>query len=406
MLPLVAALALAQQDLVNISTTDLLNPAHGPSRSEIWFRPEVRLDPPKQSPKEFGVGDLRQRWEFDFGMLGYALLPDKNGVARLARFYVYEQERKDKNDIAFSVTRMLLRLWEHLYYDLRLDHSVKYDRKCVDVYLCWGGPPGGQQLSDIDRQNRPPLGEEIADKGEQAYAKDPQLKTSLPVNTIYIYDIPTFTDPVEMAREVAHEYGHATMPPVGGFKTPEEWGNGYFGEKLFLIYMRDQLLAGKLKPEDAMGATGPQLDAWVKHNVDPLVAAASVGPPDMASLGSIGQHGMNAYMGLLLYCYEILPQPVFTYLMSIMTPPVDRGGTYAPADIPPLIQLAIDHAREIPLRVPPGLAGKPIWVPVSGAKVVGASVLQKKDGWAQIKPTGGELKLVNPSPDDRPPPSR
>lgn len=370
MLSLMAALAVARQATENISTMDLPNPKGGPPRTELYWRPDDRLNPPKLSPKSFGVGDLKQRWEFDFDVLGFGIFPDsKGGAQKRARFFVYEQERKPKNDMAIAVTRMLLRLWEHLRDDLKMEHSRLTDRQCVDVYLCWAGPAGGEQL----------------------FERDPDLATTLTVNTIYIYDIPSFTDPVEMAREVAHEYGHATMPPVGGFKTPEEWGNGYFGEKMYLLYMRDELMAGKLGPEDAMGATGPQIDAWVKQHVDPLVSAAAGGPPDVAAMTSTGPHAMNAYMGLLLYCDELLPTPVFSQILAFMK-------STDPKDIPPVIQMAIDRFPVIPLKIPSNLVGRAIWVPVSGAKVVGAKVVQTKDGWAEIKPTGGEIKLVNPPP--------
>jgi hypothetical protein len=361
---LLAALALGQ-DVVNIHQVALPNPFGGNSRLTVWFEPEARLDPPKYSPKLFGIEPDKAPLEFDYSNVGLVHVPGEPDLR--ARFFVYEQQRKQKDDIAFPVTDMLLRLWEYNFFHLNLDHNEKYVLRCVDVYLCWGGSPGGEQLFDIDKSF----------KGNQY------------VNTIYIYDLPSFNKPIEMAREVAHEYGHATLPVVGGFKNPEDWGNGYLGEKLFLTYMRDELAKGQLKPEDAMGATAADLDTWVKANVDPLVVKAASSPPNLELLGGTGQASMNAYMGLVLYCSQIFPDEVFQQVLSLMKSPDAK-------DIPPMILLAIDRSQEISLKIPSSLEGKPIWVPISTAKVQGATVVSTKDGWALIKPTG-TVKLINPA---------
>ena len=51
-------------------------------------------------------------------------------------------------------------------------------------------------------------------------------------------EIDTSKPQAEACRELAHEYGHAVLPAIGGFKSPEDWANGYLGERLFLRWLR------------------------------------------------------------------------------------------------------------------------------------------------------------------------
>ncbi len=368
MLTLVAALVLGQQSIVSYSKTLLPNPFGKLSRLMVQFDPENRLPRPQLSPKKFGLGEDRQPFEFDFSTFGLAHI-DGDDTTLHCRFRVYEQERKQKNDVAFAVTEMLLRLWEYNYNRLKLDHSPLYDDQMVDVYLCWGGTAGGEQLFDID----------------------PSLARNQKVNTIYIYDLPSFTDPVEMAREVAHEYGHASLPAIGGFNTPEDWGNGYLGERLFLTYLRDELAKDELKPQDAMGATAPELDKWVQKNVDPLVVASASSAPDLNVLGGTGPKAMNAYMGLMLYCSQLLPPTVFQRSLRLT-------GSQSAKDIPDAVVMAVEEPDTFTMKVPKILAGKAIWIPVSKARIEGASVISSKRGWALVKPTGSTITLKNQPP--------
>src|SRR5205807_841719 len=123
------------------------------------------------------------------------------------------------------VARMVLRLYNQLQRHYH-PGPPKGFLGIVDVYLCWGGTPGGEQRFDIEKVGKPPR--------------------QIDVNTIYIYDLASFKDPVEMAREVAHEYGHAVLPPVGGFGEPEDWGNGDAGERVFMRWLSEEMPAGRM----------------------------------------------------------------------------------------------------------------------------------------------------------------
>jgi hypothetical protein len=319
-----------------------------------------RLAQPFYSHKTFG--DPGQKWEFDWQVAGYVKNPAIDAFD--LRFRVFSQEHKSIGDPSVPVTRELLRLWDFVYQRLKRDHTARMQR-FVDVFLCWGGKPGGEQVF-----------EQSDEGGEQRL-----------VNSIYIYDIASFTDPVEMAREVAHEYGHAVLPPVGGFKEPEDWANGYLGEKLFLTWLRDAEASGALAPADAMGATEPQLNAWVKKNVDPLVLKIAEHGPDLALLSKSGPEAMNEYLGLALYAATVLPESVFARSLALI-------GSTSAKDYPEAVMLASEEPERLVLHIPNNLKKQPIWIPLGKGHLGGASLMARAGNWAKVQPSQGVVTVL------------
>jgi hypothetical protein len=316
-----------------------------------------KLVPPKIAPKD-------DDWTFDWRTAVYGM----QGPQENLKFIVFSQERSEQNDRAVMVGQMLARLWEYNYKTLKLDHSTLFGEGRVDVYLCLKGQAGGEQLFDIDRQNSP--------AGEK-------------VNTIYIYDLQSFDNPVEMAREVAHEYGHATLPGIGGYTQPEDWANGYLGERLFLRHVSTLMSKGLLTPQDAMGASSVQLAAWVTDHVDPMVARAAASGPVKAQLADRSKAGMDAYIGLALYADTILPENVFSRSMQL-------NGTTDARDYPDSIVLAAEEPDSYTLRIPKYLAAKTIWIPLGGkVKLTGATIARRNGDWALIHPGSGPVQVIN-----------
>ena len=281
--------------------------------------PTEKSPTPKTSPKN--------RWLFDWVVQGLGRLPG-GGYSYVPRFRVFSQVSPEEGK-APAVARMAMRLWDFNFQRLRLDHALLYNDQVIDYYLCRDGKPGGEQL--------------FAEDADGGYARK--------VDTIYIYDMAGFTDPVEMAREVAHEYGHATLPPVGGYREPEYWADGYLGEKLFLRWFRDAMAAGGLTPEDAMGAGLPALDSWVKANVDPLVAHAALTGPNQELLASKRAGAMDAFMGLVLYVDCLVPAKVAARSLKLI------GSTKA-VDYPAAAVAAVEEAQPFTMKLPAGVAGK------------------------------------------------
>lgn len=337
--------------------------------------PINRLDPPKRSPKRF---QNNEPWEFDWVSQGYATLQPDDKQSAL-RFRVFSQERKQSGDKAPMVARMALRMWDRVYHRLKYDHRDLGRMASVDFYLCFGGPAGGEQL----------FGQEIV----------PNQANPFPVNTIYIYQLSSFKDPTEEAREVAHEYGHAVLPPIGGFKQPEVWADGYLGEKLFLKWMRNDMLSGALTPDDAMGANANDLSVWLSKNLDPLVQRAATAYPD-GSLINESKGGMDAFNGLAMYIEALCPPAVFARSLSY-TSDAQKGkeNLPPPTDYPDNVLTAASEMESLTLSVPQSLfdSKASIWIPLGKGSVHGATILTRKGGWAQVAPLQRNIVIKNPA---------
>lgn len=365
LLPLLVATLLSGQEDKQVSFNPPIKLAPvADGKPSIWLQQYLdRVKTTKLSPRKFG--EPASPWEFEWVVMGYGHMVGNDGA--YARFAVYSQQSSLGNSTSLKVTRMLMQMWRHNYYDLQLDHSSHYENGLVDVYLCWGGKAGGEQLFDVDKQG-----------GDKQ------------VNTIYFYDLSSFTKPMEMAREVAHEYGHAALPAVGGFKEPEDWANGYLGEKVFLSWMRDEMAEGRLTPEDTMGATKADLDAWLAANANPLVDKVALHGPDTELIASTGKPAMDAYLGLALYTREFLSDSVFARSIKMT-------GMNA-KDYPDSVVLAAEEPEQMTIHVPARLSGKAIWVPLSQGQVLKGAVLQRKGAWAKIQPVASNPGVVPKKP--------
>ena len=326
-----------------------------------------RLSHPKRSPK--------QGWEFDWSTAGFVGgFKPPNTDLKERRFELFSQESTQGSTRPEGVVRMLLRLFSYNISYMRLEHAPEFS-KTVTVYLCFGGDPGGEQLVDVDNQTG-------GDK----------------VDTIYFYDLKSMTDPVEAVREVAHEYGHAVLPPLGGdYTAPEAWANGYLGEKLYLSYLARAREAKEKDPArlyaaDTLGATAPALRAWVVKNVDPLVADALTNGPRPALLARKDKAGMDAAFGLILATAQL-------YNPYVMCRALYANGA-DPKTFPEAAATAAAEPRQITLSIPPALRSKPIWIPIGPDRkknvVQGATEMgPRKDGWVRIQPGRTDVIVRN-----------
>lgn len=336
------------------------------TRIGIYSR-EVRVKESKKSPKLFG--DPPQPYLFDWVMAGFGRLESDDVGKFSARFRVYSQSSRTHKELAPGVTRMLMRLWDYSARSLKIDHSREINSRVVDLYLCYGGTPGGEQLFDEDIES---------DRRKR-------------VNTMYIYDLPSFKEPIEMAREVAHEYGHAILWPIGGYRVPEDWGNGVFGEKIFLTYLRNELQAKRLTPEDAMGVMAGDLDEWVKKNVTPHIEAAAASGPSSLLEDGVDKGAMDASVGLIQYMQEILPGEVFRQGMKLASGQGARANGLAPAFVE-----AVKFKEGCVLAISEVRRKKPFWVPLTPSGTVrNATILSRKGDWAKIKMGIGVATLVH-----------
>lgn len=301
-------------------------------------------------------------WEFGFAVEGL-VKPSPNEPERL-RFRVYA-ETADRLPLAQGAARTLLRLWSQASTRLGLDHRRTH-KQLVELFLSAGGKAGGEQF----------VRTEFAADG-----------AAVERNAIFIYEVNSFDRPIEMLREIAHEYGHAVLPAIGGFQYPEEWGNGFAGEKLFLTWLA---LRDDLAPEDAMGATKAQIEAWVTGHAQPLADKIWLNGIDTRALASTGQPALNEYIGLMLYASEAFPQLLSRAIRLTRSQDavgVERG-----------LRSSIEEVVSLSVNVPPRHSGRTVWLPIGiGWKVQGGMRSERRGDWASVKPDGQTLTLTRAS---------
>jgi hypothetical protein len=370
MLSLLAATIMIGGQDIAAKYIKLPEPGNKPKRLSLYVN-EIPLDPPKFAPKLFG--DPPDKWQFDWVASAYGPDPDapkdpKTGEQQAnIRFRVFSQIKKRDNDYTVLVAQQAIRMWDILTSRYRIGHSQAVNLGIIDYYLCFGGQAGGEYL-----------------RGEDV---DPKTNRAMTVSTIYIYDVRSFSKPIEMAREVAHEYGHAVFPPVGGYTSPEYWANGYLGEKLMMRQLRDRLASNLIFPPDVMNCTLPMMETWVKQNVDPMVIKASSSPPNIPQLADKGKPGMDAYIGLVLYADTIFPPNVVTRSMYLM-------GSQDAKDYPDSLLRAVQEPDRLTLSIPAYLKNKPIWIPLGKSKIAQAQVLKRDGDWAQVLPQAGGVVIT------------
>lgn len=322
------------------------------------------LEQVKQSPKH--------EWEFQFATSGLFMRP--NTDQHTLRIRIFSQTRKENpgDDVALHMIRTMLRMYDMNYHRFGIEHPASYLNK-VDVYLCFAGDAGGEQIFgwdpfETDQENRPTR-----------------------ANNIYIYQIQSYTDPLEMLREIAHEYGHATMPLVGGYSKPESWASGDAGERIYLRWFRDLLASGKGQPLDTLGATKERLDAYVNIKVVPMVQEFAKFGPQLDRLKKLDEDGYNAYVALNTYAVATMPAPVVGRAFRLM------GGAKATAtDLLNHLAGAAAENKTLAITIPPEIAGKTMWVPLNKGKLTGGKVLGNRGVWAKVQPTAKTMTITNP----------
>lgn len=355
------AVGLAQEETPTARMIPMFEPEGTPSRLTIRIN-DVPLEPPKAAPRKFGPNN-DQTWEFPWIVSGFGREPVGDEEGHQLRVRVFSQDRRAENDPAVLTARMATRMWDYLAREMGLGHPMSYNRGIVDFYLAWGGTPGGEHM----------------------FGEDTEAGIIRRVNTIYIYQLQSFTDTMEMAREVAHEYGHATLPAVGGYSEPEDWANGYLGEGIYLRYLLRDMKTGRLFPRDTMGATAEQIEAWLTKHVDPKMQAFANRGPNPAPLRARNRAGMDAYLGAVWYAHALLPPRVIGRALLLT-------GSQKGEDVLKGIERAAQEPEQLTITVPPSLDGRRLWIPTSGGTVSGATVVRRSSNgkWSLVQPTKGK----------------
>jgi hypothetical protein len=289
-------------------------------------------------------------WEFSFLAEGIAGPPGSTLPPRV-RFNLYAQSAKGRAMLT-SAARTVLRIWDESFARLKIDNPIKYGL-LVHIFLCDGGKAGGEQLFVKSRSPR------------DQFAS---------YNAIYLYHIEGLQDPMEAVREIAHEYGHAILPPVGGFSQPENWANGTLGEKLFVRYLCKSPFAA---PEDLFGLDKAALRSWLAAYADPLAVAIARRRIDQVTLAGIGPAATNEYIGLMLLIDDLFPDLLGRALKL-------TGGQTAIDALKGAID-AVNEQKGWVINVPNNY-GNEIWIPIAGkCDWTGAKPIQTLGAWTKVR---------------------
>lgn len=312
--------------------------------------PASPLPSPKKSPLN--------AWEFDTVATVSVAGKSRDGL----RFRVFgRSDSKNPTVRPAAVARLLARLYDFNYSALRLDHSPEYGRQRIDVYLCPQGQAGGQQM--------------FTDDPDTSEGSGPNK-----VNVFYIFDVETLDDKVEALRELAHEYGHATLPPVKVKQGREDWANGDVGERVYLPWLQSQLSSGRLSPDDLMGVGVDGLAAYARARVNPLIDRMAARGVDLALLAKPSVAAFDEYVALMTYCGAVLPIEVFRRAL-VLNPDQSAPGAHR------ALMDALKERSRVEFRVD-RLSGRTVWLPVADRKTARALAGSKKPGWIQVKVSG------------------
>ena len=306
---------------------------------------------------------------YKYQSTGYARA--KTGPANQAttRFVVYSEDQPGLSDAA-KVCHLMLLYWDMLSSRLGMDHALSFERT-VYVFLKKNGKPGAEQkvTTGPDEKGQP-----------------------LKRNSIFIYDIAHLTDPLEFCRELAHEYGHAVLPAVGGYREPEYWANGEMGERMFMRWLAHDMAFGTVKPDEVFDLPSVVLQGWVRKNVDTLTDRILSQGFSASALKGTDRAGLDEFLGLLLATDAVYGDAILARGMLLA-----NGNTMA--DVYRGIGQAIDEKDAITILPPVG--GDAFWAYLPGPKwkVTGASVIGTgTGGWVQMKATTAKVQATHLPP--------
>lgn len=176
------------------------------------------------------------------------------------RFVVHYNEAADEA-LARRVGAVLARLhWLARDYLGRMPLSSDRGSGYVDVWLQREGPAGGEEYN----------------------------------GHLYLTGIGESRPAAEWVRELAHEYAHLTIPVAGPYTEPEQWANGYLGERLFLKWLLVDNGATDLWDQPING------QGYLTHQVIPFRTRFLEAGPDAPDAERMDGRGMEFFIGTVL----------------------------------------------------------------------------------------------------------
>lgn len=318
----------------------------------------------EQPMAETKVGP-RTGYRFPYVAAAYGSYPGRPEYA--LKFRVYSEEPFAAGSKGEQIARYLILLWNLNVLELKLDHAERFNG-IVDVYLTSKGKAGGEQF----------FGTEDYPGGTRN------------VNVMYLYNYKNLGSNLELMRVLSHEYGHAAMPPFGGFKSPEEWANGHMGERLYMQWMMGNRLAGNVAERDMLMVTVDDLTKYLKNNVGRFVQRIMDRGPDLKLLGGTSAESMNEFLGLMMAAEGLLPRQ--TFVNSFLFAPKRTAMGYLEG-----LKQAIAETSGWQFNLGSRI-GKGTWIPTGKGTIKGAKVLERISIFAKVIPQEKIVTVYNPQP--------
>ncbi|HEX2952187.1 MAG TPA: hypothetical protein VHV83_21850 [Armatimonadota bacterium] len=202
-----------------------------------------------------------------FQWMLYAYGYDKTDQSWHLRFRVMWQDVPGKEDVRLMLAQQTAQLLLRLYgtVDAYTGLASRFsDKGVVNVWLTEKGNPGAEASSE----------------------------------NLYVYNVGTPRVGMEWVRELAHEYGHLVLPPVGGYKSPEWSANGSLGENLFMRWL---VLNRDFTSDPHPWVRAIEGEALQEQRIFPLITKYANAGPQATVLRGTDKEAMDTFVGMGLY---------------------------------------------------------------------------------------------------------
>lgn len=212
----------------------------------------------------------------------YAIYGETRQKGDWERRFVVRAQKRDRMPLVRRASTFLLRCCDYAIDRLNRDFVIAGSRE-LNVYFCNEGRPGGEHFR----------------------------------NNIYLFRADDSVAPIDWAREIAHEFGHAAVPPINSFTEPEAWANGDVGERLFLEWLLEDLKSGRLSPDDAMRCAPGDLERYLDRHKKPLVDRLLANGLDVRKYRSRSAEGYFEYVAFACYLERVYGAALLARSMAL-----------------------------------------------------------------------------------------
>jgi len=243
-----------------------------------------------QRDPKFGQGERRGDPSWSFSHVLYAYSYDQLARGWVLRFRVIWQQAPGNEEARLALARQTARLL------LRLAGTVSAygglapratDHGIVNVWLTEQHEAGAETMNE----------------------------------NLYLYAVGVPRSAAEWIREITHEYGHQTLPPLAGFTQPEAVANGRLGERLFMHWLILNSGVGEIEPW-LQALDGKAFHARFYY---PLITHfAAIGENAVELLGTDAK-AMDACIGMALYLESTRGSHYLTTALTDMRTPAFSG---------------------------------------------------------------------------------